>query len=164
MKQIFGFSLTLLCTFTFLIAEAAKLKKEKGLPYEPDTTAVKLEKLPQENTINLNFHLGLPKTQKLNRAAPSFVGVYEREKGSKEWTETARFDLNEIATFTDDLDMDKMIQLRSPTSEVAIHSTVFHCGKEPKTACYIQGFRGIASRTTKKVSSTVPFYIEGQMK
>jgi hypothetical protein len=162
MKQIIGISVIFICAFQFALAKS--LKKEKGLPYEPDTTNVKLEKLSLGIDITLNFHLGLPKTQKLNRAAPSFVGVFEREKGSKEWKETTRFDLNEIATFTDDLDFEKVVQLRSPTSEVAIHSTVFHCGKEPKSMCYIQGFRGIASRTTQKVSSTVPFYIEGQMK
>jgi len=152
-------------TFLFLSPFSFAANSEKGLPYEPDTTKVEIAPIAQGQNLTLNFHLGLPKTQKLNPGAPSFVGVYEKT-GSSEWTETARFDLNKFFAMSDGLDFTQNVQLRSPNSKVAVHSTVFHCGKDRKSACFIQGFQGIAKRApaTAKTSKTLPFYIEGQMK
>jgi hypothetical protein len=157
--------LPFIASILFSISSFSASHAEKGLPDEPDTTKVELAPITQGQDLTLNFHLGLPTTQKLNQGAPSFVGVYEKI-GSSEWTETARIDLNKFFAMGNGLDFTQNVQLRSPISKVAVHSTIFHCGKDRKSACFIQGFQGIAKRapTTAKTSKTLPFYIEGQMK
>jgi len=142
----------------------AEATPDDGLPYEPDTTIVKLNKISKGASIKLEFILTLPATQKLNKGASSSLAVYEKRKKEKKWIQTEQWDLNTVASFDDQLHFTKNIQLQHPDSEVAVFSTIFHCGKKAKTACYIQGFKGIASRSSAQAPSTIPFYIEGKMR
>jgi hypothetical protein len=142
----------------------AKTQQDDGLPIEPDTTLVNLNKIAQGPTINLDLILTLPATQNLNKGAPSFVAVFEKRKNEKKWTQTQRLDLNSVLIFGDQLHFTKNISLQFSDSEVAVFSTIFHCGKDHKTACYIQGFKGTTSRSLASDSTRVPFYIEGKMR
>lgn len=136
---------------------------DSGLPNEPDQTRVKLQKIAAGNEMQLNFQLALPQTQELNKGAPSFVAVYEKQKGSSEWQETSKIDLNKMFHIGNGLEFSKLIQLKSPDSEIAVHATIFHCGADHKTACFIQGFQGVTSRAPGSAHA-IPFHIKGVMR
>ncbi len=141
----------------------AKTAQEKGLPYEPDTTEIRINKIPNGKQMTLEFDLQLPSTQGLNKGAPSFIGIYEKEKNSN-WRETVRLSLNDQFAFLDQIHFLKTIGLRSDSSEIAVFSTIYHCGKDHKTACYIQGFKGKTNRSPKAKSDKLAFYIQGTMR
>lgn len=150
--------------FSIFLISSTGFCKELGLPHEPDTTVIKLRKIPQTKSIILDYNLLLPETQQLNKAAGSFVAVYEKKKGQA-WTETQKISLSDLFNIGSGMHFSKPIQLRYSDSQVAIFSTIFHCGKDHKTACYIQGFQGITTRTSAKAEvAAVDFAIEGKMK
>lgn len=142
----------------------SKIDKDDGLPFEPNTKIVKIGHIPLGNVMNLEYVLSLPKTQKLNSAAPSAIEIYEKLSHQK-WSLTSRIDLNEVLNVNDEIQVSRTLNLRYPDSEVTIFSTIYHCGKNKNTACYIQGFKASTSRAkaSQKASNTVPFYISGTM-
>ncbi len=155
----------LFCACVVLLSLSVNAKvADKGLPFEADTTKIQLNKIAQGTQVQLDFQMTLPSTQKLNKGAPSFVGVYERTKKS-DWKEIQRIDLNQFYSLSDELHFSKNITLEHADSEVAVHSTIFHCGKAQKTACYIQGFLGKAKRQSKMAQNPhLKFFIEGKMR
>lgn len=134
---------------------SAALAEENGLPWESDLTKLKLNKISVGDKINLNFHLTIPETQKVSQGAPSHVTVFEREKGTKLWVETKKINLSGIAKLLNDVSFNESIRLRSPDSEVAVHATIYHCGKkDTKIPCFIQGFQGFPGRDVKLKNKT----------
>ena len=136
---------------------------EPGLPREPDLTKVALGQIAKDNNLQLDFHLTIPASHKLNQGAPSFIGVYEKIK-DQPWHEVQRFDLNDfLLTLGAEVSFSKKIQLQAKDSQVAVHATVYHCGKAKKSMCYIQGFQGITTRSqSPQASNKIPFTITGR--
>lgn len=143
---------SLLLSFAF-----AAGNPEKGLPYEPDLTKMKMTKIKQGNSVILDFLLNLPTSQKMH-SGPSFVGVYERTKGAQ-WVRTEKIDLKQILLINDTVRFSKRVELVSSDSDVAVFATIFHCGKAPRTPCFIQAFQGTTTRS-KAGSVELPFHIE----
>lgn len=143
---------------SILISFAFAGNPEKGLPFEPDTTHIKMTQIKLGNSVILDFLLNLPSTEKLNRGAGSYVGVYERTKGAN-WVQTEKIDLNTVLQIGDTVRFSKKVELVSKDSEVAVFATILHCGKAPRTPCFIQGFQGITARA-KTSNQTLPFHIE----
>lgn len=138
---------------------------DEGLPKEADLYLVKLPDLPNTNKIRVQYHLTLPSTQKLNPGAPSFLAVYERHLPDQKWELTEKMNLKNQIWSGQDLQLSQSFQLKSENSEVAVYSTVIHCGKDGKTPCFIQGFKGKAKRKKDmRISrNQIPFYIEGKV-
>ena len=130
---------------------------DKGLPREPDTTEVKIEKLASSKDLILDFSVVLPPGQKLGGSS-SFVAVYER-KNREDWTETQRFRVQNAFGLFKDIRLREKVALRSPDSEIAVHSTIYHCGE--KKGCFIQGFQGTTGRKAG-ASAAIPFHIQGK--
>ena len=132
---------------------------ENGLPFESDLTKLKLSKISVGSKIQLNFQLTIPDTQKVNPGAPSHVTVFVREKGAKIWVETKKINLSGMAKLFNFVSFNEDIQLRAPDSELAVHATIYHCGKkDTRIPCFIQGFQGFSLRDVKlKNKTTVDF-------
>lgn len=147
-------------------ASAKIMNPDAGLPNEPGTKIIKLSKINKGSSVQLNFRLKLPSTQSLNKGAPSFVAVYEKTTNGS-WIETKKINLNKAALFlgTNEIEFSENINLNNEASEVAVYSTIYHCGSDHKTPCYIQGFKGKTLRTFKQVNSgrKLDFHIAGWM-
>lgn len=114
------------------------------LPQEPGQRTVEVGTIAPGKKVRVSFSAVLPATQKLNPAAPSYLAIYE--KSGAEWTELKRVKLAGLVHFGDTIEVNEAVHSAKDDSEIAIHTTLYHCGKTNETACYIQGFQGIAKR------------------
>lgn len=115
------------------------------LPSESNTQTVHLQTAQTGKSIQVNFSVLLPPTQKLNQRAPSSFAVYERN--GADWRLAKEFKLAERFSLGDSVDVRENVELQSPDSELTLHATVYHCGKDGTTACFIQSFQGKAARS-----------------
>lgn len=118
-----------------------------GLPHETANYRLNVQPIAKAKDITLSFVLDLPETQKMPNGAPAFVAVFEKIKG--EWKEAARFSLREFFFFGDALSFSRSVHFSSEDSEVAVSATIYHCGKDHKTPCYIQSYQGLVKRRTQ---------------
>ena len=133
-----------------------------GLPFETDLTKVKVGEIGIGHRLLLRFHMSIPDTQKLNRGAPSNVSIFEKQTNSNQWVETKRFNLNGVGALLSDYAFNEAVELNFADSEVAIHTTIYHCGRiETKIPCFIQGFQGFAKRNAKTKNENVNFDVKG---
>jgi hypothetical protein len=137
----------------FLISNSV-LGKIKGLPWVADTTTLLIKPIARSQYIDIDFRLSVPKNNKLG--AGSFISVYEKVNRS-EWSETKRFELEDLLSLQSEILFTKKVELKSDVSDLAIHSTIYHCGK---TGCYIQAFQGVTKRSMTG-GTLVPFHITG---
>jgi hypothetical protein len=152
----------LFCLFIAFCFQA--FGEEDGLPFESDLTRVTLPKVGIGHRLELNYALKIPDTQKLNHGAPSNVTVFEKAKGEKTWTATKEINLNEKSFVGSGIKFREVIDLKSDDSEIAVHSTVYHCGrKDTKVPCYIQGFQGFPKRVKNAKSNNVHFNVVGKV-
>ena len=128
---------------------ASSFASAASLPSEPGQRKVDLPTASTGRSLKINFSAVLPPTQKLNPAAPSYYAVYE--KHGADWKESKRAKLANLVAFGDVIEVNDNVDFESPDSEIAIHTTLYHCGKDNKSACYIQGFQ---ARTTRAADGT----------
>lgn len=165
----------LFLTIVFIHLSWAKVAQEEGLPWEPDTTLIKNSNIAIGKQITLDFFMSLPASQKLNKGTNSFVGIYEKVNKQK-WTQTYMQSLDVLpmksygsasqTAENDELEFSQKINLKNPDSEIAVYATVYHCGKDGKSTCYIQAFLSKIKRD-KKLSPNamyVPFLINPKVK
>lgn len=126
------------------------VKSIPGLPFEANNFRLKFDPIGRGQAITLGFVLELPPTQKMPTGAPAYVSVHEKLKG--EWQQVAKFNLKDFFFFGDSLSFSRPIVFAEVNSEIAVHATIYHCGKNKKTPCYIQGYQGTAKR--KKEASS----------
>lgn len=133
-------SSVLLAALTLVALPAFAVK----LPQEPGQRVVQVGPIAPGKKVRLSFSAVLPATQKLNPAAPSYLAVYE--KSGSDWTELKRVKLAGLVQFGDSIEVNEALTAAKDDSDIAVHTTLYHCGKTNETACYIQGFQGIAKR------------------
>ena len=115
------------------------------LPDEADTRIVALPSARSGKSLRVAFTLALPATQKLNPYAPSFFAIYERN--TQGWSKVKNIKLSSKFSIGDVIEFDEDFVLNSDDSEIALHSTSYRCGKDNRSACYIQAFQGKTKRT-----------------
>ncbi len=155
------------CSSIYTYAGATQNKKPvkiPGLPFEQDTTEVKIKPVTRTKDVLLEMRLELPKTQDLNRGAPSEVGIYEKNDDEKTWSLSEKISLNSFPKIDDMIFFRRNFSLRSEKSNVAIVATVFHCGVDHKSPCYIQGYRGFVNRNSQSKRHEIEFAIKAHMK
>lgn len=135
----------------FLVASlcSASLRAEADpLPSEPDQRKVEIVPGATGRQLNVDFALFVPQGQKLNPGAPSFFAVYEKIGMGNDWKRVKEIKLNNVFALGNKIQLRERIEFSREDSEIALHATVFHCGLDGKTACYIQGFQGSTKRST----------------
>lgn len=124
---------------------SSQVQASEKLPLEADTRYITLPDAKSGKRLRVAFNLSLPATQKLNPYAHSFFAVYERRGNG--WDRIKNIKLATKFSIGDTVDFDEDLDLNRNDSDIALHSTIYHCGKDNKSACYIQAFQGVAKRS-----------------
>lgn len=90
-----------------------------------------------------------------------------KKKSNGRWEESKKINLSTIPAFqgSNTIEFSEWIRLNQLDSDIAVYSTIYHCGSDHKTPCYIQGFKGKTQRSLKatKNDSPIDFQITGWM-
>ncbi|MNY21958.1 hypothetical protein D3C86_1555390 [compost metagenome] len=109
--------------------------------------------------LHLAGRIQLPQGQKLNKAAPSKIAVFEKE--SNKWELTEEVDLNDFFTLTELINFQRPVKLKSEKSEIKIEASLYHCPKLGRGICVIDDFAGFIKRNPKKITSEVQVSLLG---
>ncbi len=134
----------------FSILLFSGIARGEDLPHEMDTRKVSLPMAAQGHQLEIDFSLILPPTQKLGPYTS--YAVYEKDGGT--WHKIKEILINPLFLSGSRVRSVESVTFKSQDSEIAIHSTIYHCGK--KTACYIQAFQGTTKRSPTG-RKTIPF-------
>lgn len=109
------------------------------LPKKKNLKILKVGHIGQGTTVKLNTYIDLPDGQKLNTGAPNQITIYE--KGSQGWQPVKKIAVNGQQVIPGmDLNFQNEVQLKDPSSELAIDATLYHCSIK-KGPCYIDDFQ-----------------------
>lgn len=120
---------------------------------------IKLNSIGPGKLLHIDGNIQLPKGQKLNKAAPSKIEIYE--KNEKGWELTDSVNLNDIFTLSELIDFQKPIKLKSDKSEIKLEASLYHCPKAGRGICVIDDYEGLIKRNPKKASSEVRLSLFG---
>lgn len=96
-------------------------------------------------TIILNGSISLPKGQKLNKAAPSNITIFE--KIGSDWLQVDKVNLNDFFTISQEFDVKKELKLQNDSSNLKLMASLYHCDKIKNNFCVIDDFEGLISRS-----------------
>jgi hypothetical protein len=120
---------------------------------------IKLGTIGFGKVLHIAGDIQLPKGQKLNKAAPSKVAVFEKE--ANKWELTEEVNLNDFFTFTELINFQRAVKLKSDKSEIKIEASLYHCPKLGRGICVIDDFAGLIQRNQKQVTSEVKVSLVG---
>lgn len=109
--------------------------------------------------INISTQIQLPQGQKLNKAAPSKITVFEKEGTG--WNLTEEIDLNSFFSLNELIQFQRPVQLKSEKSDIKIEANLYHCPRFGKGICVIDDFVGIIQRKKDKLSSEIKLSLAG---
>lgn len=120
---------------------------------------IKLGTVGMGATLYVDGSIQIPSGQKLNRAAPSQISVFE--KAGKDWILAEKIDLNSFFSIAN-FDFQKAVHLKSDKSEIKVTASLYHCPKVGEHGmCVIDDYEGYIKRTTAKVSTEVKVSLVG---
>lgn len=122
-------------------------------------TNIKLDSIGYGKLLHIAGNIKLPSGQKLNKAAPSKIAIYEME--NKAWVLTEEVNLNDFFTLTELINFQRPVRLHSDKSEIKVEASLYHCPKLGRGICVIDDFEGFIKRSSKKVSSEVQVSLVG---
>lgn len=120
---------------------------------------IQLDSIGFGKVLHLAGRVQLPQGQKLNKAAPSKISVFEKE--SNKWELTEEVNLNDFFTLTELINFQRPIKLKSEKSEIKIEASLYHCPRLGNGICVIDDFAGFIKRSPKKVTSEVQVSLLG---
>ncbi|WP_413578536.1 hypothetical protein ACLVWU_08360 [Bdellovibrio sp. HCB290] len=120
---------------------------------------IKLDSIGFGKLLHIAGHIQLPSGQKLNKAAPSKIAIYEKE--GKSWVLTEEVNLNDFFVLTELINFQRPVRLHSDKSEIKVEASLYHCPKLGRGICVIDDFEGLIKRNSKKVSSEVQVSLIG---
>ncbi|MFZ4402514.1 MAG: hypothetical protein ACOYOK_00290 [Pseudobdellovibrionaceae bacterium] len=121
--------------------------------------SIKFQSIGYGKLLHIDGEIRLPSGQKLNKAAPSKIEVYENE--GKGWTLTEKVNLNEFFAITELIGFQKPIRLKSDKSELKIVASLYHCPRMGHGICVIDDYEGLIPRSKTKVTSEVQIVLNG---